>query len=144
MDLIKPDKRDYELSFLVVDKGSETAVGETLNRHGAEVFYQSPVTQIQLAYPVKKNKQAYFGFLQFRSLPEAIEKVAKTLQLDKTVLRFLVITPPIRKREERALKSRSGFRQQRERAPEAVSPSVSSNRALTNEALEEKLEEILK
>ncbi|MEK9170512.1 MAG: 30S ribosomal protein S6 [Patescibacteria group bacterium] len=140
------EKKSYELSFLVVNKGDENVVESVISRHGAEVTDHGMVSEVRLSYPIKKNKIAHFGFLYFLSSPEEVEKISHDLKLNPVILRILVITPPIAKSGGRRMRrveneEKKVVVEKMERAP---LPSVAPKGVLTNEDLEEKLEEILK
>jgi ribosomal protein S6 len=137
MDELK-EKRNYELSFLVKERGDESNIETLLNQYGAEMLNKSPIKEVKLSYPIKKFKAAHFGYFQFKILPEAIEKISHSLKLNSAVLRMLIISPPIEK-EMQKIKKTEAFKK-----PEIPQTSYSGKGMLTNEALEEKLEEILK
>jgi len=142
MDQANADKREYELSFLLKTKDAETAIETLLQQYSAEVFFKGPVVETRLSYPIKKQSQAHFGYMHFRALPEIAEKLMQSLKLNASVLRVLLITPPI-KRAEKVVRD-SEERQVKAKPAAEVVFAVPKNGALTNEALEEKLEEILK
>lgn len=122
------DTKDYEIAFMLASAEAAKELGDVLTRHGAEVFHQSPLTELNLAYPIKKHASAQFGFCYFKSDPEAIVKIKGALNLNPNVLRSMIITPPV-KLAGLVPQSRP------ERKP---TPMVS------NEMLEGKLEEMLK
>ena len=130
------DKKEYELAFLVKGANDNSEVEKLLNQFGAEISYQSPLTDVSLSYPIKKYNQAYFGFAQFRALPEKAEKIMPAMKLPAFILRALLVASPspVKKAERfpKTAESKKPF------------PAVSASNVLTNEALEEKLEEILK
>lgn len=138
MDL-NEEKRTYEVSFLVSKTGSEAALASVLKQYNAQVLYKSQLTETRFAYPIKKYKQGYFGFVNFSTEPENIDKIVQSLKLNPDFLRVLAITPPIGGRTERT--------ERRERSkvekPETVAAPVQKG-TLSNEALEQRLEEILK
>ncbi len=140
------DTKEYEISFVVANQEAGDDIKTILNQYGGEVFYSSPVAEIRLAYPIKKTSHAYFGFLHFRSSPEVVEKVTQSLKLKPAVLRTLLVTPPISKGGKPQRSPRKEMKDQKIGAGAdlaTVAPSKSGG-VLTNEALEEKLEEILK
>ncbi len=141
MNQANADKREYELSFLLKSKDAEASLETLLKQYEAEISFKGPVIETRLAYPIKKQSQAYFGYMHFQVLPENAEKIMHSLKLNAAVLRALLVTPPI-KRAEKA--PRSSEDRQLKAKPAEVAPVVPKNGALTNEALEEKLEEILK
>lgn len=144
MNQLNSDKREYELSFLLKERGTEAAIETLVVQYGGEAYFKGPIMETRLAYPIKKQTQAYFGYLHFKGLPDAVEKLLQSLRLNQAVLRVLLVTPPIMKSEKSA-RDESAPRTAKITAAEAAAP-VSSPKTgmLTNEALEEKLEEILK
>lgn len=121
------NKKDYEIAFVLISQEAAKEVVDILSQHQAEVFYQSPLVDLKLAYPIKKHVSAQFGFFQFRAGADVIEKIKNVLALNPNVLRSLIITPPGK------LVSNAQPRQERKPAP-----------ILSNEALEQTIEEILK
>lgn len=127
------NKKEYEISFLLTSPEAEKELAGILQKHGADVFYQKPAAELPLAYKIKKHISAYFGFYHFRAMPEAIKPLKEELNLATPVLRFLIITPPVKLATEARPPSRFERGERKETAP-----------ILSNEALSEKLEEILK
>lgn len=151
-------KKDYELSFLLKAPEAETEIADVLSRHQLEVFEKSPISEIKLAYPIKKQNSAYFGFCYFRGQPENAPKVSESLLLKSSVLRYLLITPPVKSKTDIRSKGRflgSGVGSPAVKLPKEMSgpkgPATAEadikpprQEILSNELLEEKLEEILK
>lgn len=140
------DKKDYEISFLVKNPDGVRSIELALKQIEGEVIYQSPVAETRLAYPIKKERLGYFGFWHFRALPENAEKLQNILKLEPSVLRILIVTPPIKKMERmrRPVAVSGESRPAVESKPVEESLASRPSGALTNEALEAKLEEILK
>lgn len=135
------DKKEYEIAFLLKNRDTEGVVENLIKQHGGSVVFKGPVAETHLAYPIKKLQQAQFGYMYFAAMPEQVEKIMHDANLSQEILRVLIITPPIGKgpaslRNNR--KERTG-----KKAEEVASPVVTGG-ILTNEALEEKLSEILK
>ena len=124
------NKKEYEIAYLLTSPEAEQEVLALLKQNGAEISHQKAAASIPLAYQIKKHATAFFGFAYFFADPSAIKPVTDALKLQKGVLRSLVITPPVRV----AAPTVPGTG----RPEKKVSPNIS------NEALEEKLEEILK
>ena len=124
----------YELAFLLKDPAAEKVVLDLLAQHKASVTNQSQVNSIKLAYPIKKHVSAYFGYVNFEADPADIKELSGILRLNPEVLRFLVIASPVLKKEE-------GEKAEGKKSAKAEAAGKS---VLTNEALEEQLEEILK
>ncbi len=134
------DKKEYELSFVLADETGVSEVDQVLARYGAEVSFRSPVTLIRLAYPIKKHESAYFGFVYFTVLPDAPAKIRGSLALAPKVLRSIMITPPMRQPVREPREAR-GIKREEAVIP---APAPKPETAVSNEALEKKLEEILK
>jgi ribosomal protein S6 len=130
--------KSYEISFLLKSEEDAALVVKELSDHGAEVISEGSLDHIRLAYTIKKENSAYFGYIHFKASPEEIEGITETLKLEPRVVRFLIITPPL----ERIVVRRTDFSRPAERAPEAA--AVPKTEPLSNAELEEKLEEILK
>ena len=135
------DKKEYEIAFLLKNRDTEGVVETLVKQHGGSVVFKGPVTETHLAYPIKKLQQAQFGYMYFSAMPEQVEKIMHDANLNQAILRVLIITPPIGK-------GRASLRNNRKertgkKAEEIAAPAVTGG-ILTNEALEEKLSEILK
>jgi ribosomal protein S6 len=131
------DKREYEISFLLAAE-NESEIFDILNKYRAEIIHRSPISSIKLAYPIKKQNSAFFGFCQFNAVPEEVEKISAALKLKASILRFLMIKNPV----VQNLSSQTVFKKPIELSKlEIEGPS---SKTLSNELLEKKLEEILK
>ncbi len=136
------DKKQYEVSFLLKEEGGLGSVVKFINASGGEIELESPVAKIALAYPIKKETQAYFGYIHFSALPGEIKNLEHEMETNLGVLRHLIITPPFKKapprqRPEGALKAPV-----KQTIPRPTTEIKSET--LTNEDLEKKIEEILK
>jgi len=126
----------YELAVLLNVPEAEAEVMAYLIKMGAREMQKNPAHQITLAYIIKKHQSAYFLACRFFADPEIIKRISDDLLLHPKIIRFLIVSPPPVTLVERAPRiPRSG----------EVKPAISPHPVtLTNEALEEKLEEILK
>ncbi|MDD5547859.1 MAG: 30S ribosomal protein S6 [Candidatus Pacebacteria bacterium] len=130
------DQKLYEVAFLLTDPAEEKEIANLLGKYKATIVFRSPVTDLKLAYPIKKHTAAYFGYIQFELKAEDVLLINQTLKLNNKVLRFLIVTSVI-------LNKTSEKREEPRRRVKTTEES-SSKPVLTNEALSEKLEEILK
>lgn len=134
------DKKEYELAFLIKEEGELPAVLDSIKRHGAEISLEGPLKNLSLAYKIKKQTSAIFGYCHFQLEPENLSALDHDLRMNSPIIRFLVITPPFSK--AKSSPSRISARSR-------ISPSKSedvpakSTLPLSNEALEKKIEEIL-
>lgn len=136
------EKKEYELSFLLKIHSPEEVVFSLVKKIALEMGGSQPGRQINLAYPIKKEMSAIFGVYDFTANPSDIAKLKSQLSSAPEILRFLLVTPPVR--------VGGGFsRPQIKPVPKAPEEKADVNikigpETLTNEALEQKLEEILK
>ena len=131
------EKKEYELAYLVQNTEAESAVLDVATKHGGEIITHSPARFLALSYPVKKHTSGYFGVLKAKIAPEEVREISETLKLNPSVLRFMILVPARKKPEVERVKPTNLEK------PRPTTPPPAAN-VLTNEALEEKLEEILK
>lgn len=124
-------RRAYEISYLLKVEEDVGVIVNLLSQLGAEIINEGTVSEIRLAYTIKKETKAYFGYLHFNLDAELITKLRDELHLESKVLRFLIVTPPFVKTQTR-----------RESLIDRPKPAVEQRVELSNDALEEKLEEI--
>ena len=143
-------KRKYELAF-VLKTEDISVVAKLLANGGFAVLTENPLEKIQLAYPIKKEDYAFFGYCHFEGDPAAIKNLRADLRLSPEVLRYLLITPPF-------IKKPAWRKSEPDKSPEETKFNLPADKQarfadrqsqlaepiLTNEALEKKIEEILK
>lgn len=136
---MEDDKREYEISFLLSGPEAKSEVLNLLNQIKAELTAEEEPRLINLAYPIKKQLSAHFGFYQFRANPADLKSLKDALAINAKVLRFLVVSDPIKK-QSAVPKERP-----RPEIPSKPAPieSMPTPKVLSNEALEKTLEEIL-
>lgn len=133
------NKKDYEISFLCKEEGGPDELRKFIIRSGGEVLLEGPVERIALAYKIKKEAAAYFGYFHFSMEPAAVKAMESDLNTSAFVLRYLIITPPFVKP-----KPRGTGRPKAQGAPvQAAEKKPVEGLPLSNEALEKKIEEIL-
>ncbi|HTY40112.1 MAG TPA: 30S ribosomal protein S6 [Candidatus Paceibacterota bacterium] len=146
------DQKDYEISFLGRDEKAAEALLKALKQHEAEILMEGPVEKIALEYKIEHLSSAYFGYIHFRIAPAAAKALEHDLATESQIIRFLIITPPFQKQKPR-WEGRVGMRTRDEapavdgaEAPAVAHPADAKPEALplTNEALEKRIEEILK
>lgn len=126
--------KTYEISFLTDDTSQADKILDILNQFNAEIILEKKPEKINLAYPIKHQNQAFFGFFDFKVCPENIVKIDKILRQNKYLLRFMIIADPVIKNNKEDENKRSKFYSSKTKVPPI---------SLTNEALEKKIEEIL-
>jgi len=134
--MTEPDsKKEYELSYLAKTEEAPKDIADVLKSNGAEISNDSPAIKINLAYKIKKELSAYFGYMHFVAAPGSVKSIQDTLKMRPDVLRTLIITPPF-------LKNKPRMATPRPRILRPI-PVEKPTAPLSNEALEKKIEEIL-
>ena len=130
----------YELTFHtpLEDTASIRAI---IAKHGRVVSERAPV-KVKLGYPIKRQSFAFLGVTAFEAEPEAIAALSEELNLADSVLRFQIsrVAAKAAAPQERPAVA-DGNQPSAPRPPARIKPFDST---LSNEALEKKIEEILK
>lgn len=149
------DKKEYEITFIAAAEDGAVEVEKELAALGCALTGKGPLAALKLAYPVKKHTTGHFGYLWFSAMAEDVKKLHDAIAIKPGILRFLIVTPPVKVtvRENRAPRER-GMQPKpavsevpKEALVSEARPQAASMRApeaLSNELLEKKLEEILK
>ncbi len=159
------DKKVYEITFVLSSRLIDAELKELLEKIkqgleglGAKILKQSEFNKINLAYPIKKETQAYFGYFWFELEPEKISEIKDVFLFEKNILRYLIVTPPP-KHQQKTVKPKAQLRilsKEQISALEEFVPltaetteidTAQESKELTEaeeEKLEEKLEEIQK
>jgi|SRR3989344_1295395 len=132
---------DYEITFLLTEEDL-SPIKKIFEKNGIIITDEKALQKIQLSYPIKKQSQCYMGCLKFKAEPGVLPTVLSDLKLEKNVLRHLVHDVII-KDEERQIDVRMGVEKKKIKRP-VKEIQKSYETVLTNEALQEKIEEILK
>ncbi|MDP2630468.1 MAG: 30S ribosomal protein S6, partial [Candidatus Uhrbacteria bacterium] len=89
--------KNYELAFhLTPDLGEEEVRKETgeieniVKKIGGSVVFLKEPSRTHLSYPIKHKGYAYFGFVDFSTLPDSIEKLHAEMKVHTPVLRYLL------------------------------------------------------
>jgi len=95
----------YRLVFLIsskleLKKAKEVTIEiqNLITKRKGEIKTTKEITKIILAYEIKKESSAYLGNIQFNYFSEKILDLEETLKKDSSVLRFLIIAVPKKKR----------------------------------------------
>ncbi|MEK7197871.1 MAG: 30S ribosomal protein S6 [Patescibacteria group bacterium] len=88
----------YEMAYLLSPEVSEenldletTELQKIIRESGGEVTESLNPKKRWLSYEVKKQRQAYFGFILFKIQSEGIGKIKSVLSLHKKIMRFLIV-----------------------------------------------------
>lgn len=97
------NKKEYEMSYLLTpdipeDKiDSEVAeLKNIITENDGDTVQVNPPEKKRLAYPVKKQNQAYFGVVYFNTNKDGLDKIKKALAFYKKILRFLILSKIIK------------------------------------------------
>jgi ribosomal protein S6 len=145
------DKKHYEMGFLLKAEDKKGEIAKILKTKNAEITEESPVSGIKLAYPIKKENFAYFGFVRFLAEPSALKELDYEARNNPDLLRHIITVYPAEKitkaRRERRPFSREEKTSREPQAQRTAAPVAPRKprkpESLTNEDLEKRLEEIL-
>lgn len=145
------DSKKYEFAYIlspkVADEEALTWSGKLaklIEDAEAIVSHQEVPQKRRLAYPIKKEKNGFFGWVTFSANPEKISAIEKKIKNEEYVLRHLIVEAvEVPLREPRPFIPRSGT--SRPTKIPAVQPADSGKEEekLDLEELDKKLEEIL-
>ena len=126
--------KTYEISFLLEDESGADFIYENLNKYKAQILEHKDPLKINLAYTVKKQKTAFFGYVDFEMDPNDLLNFEKEIKQKNKILRFMIISKsPIKKGTAPLSKK-----------PETIlEKSKTEETFLTNEDLSKKIEEML-
>lgn len=128
----------YEIAFYTKEENSAPVKAAVAAHHG-EVVGEKPFEKVRFEFKIEKESFAFMGTLRVTLAPEEVAPLSRALSLSPEVFRFLLTkyAPPKEGREE----ERKPLVGRRPSLPR-LSPQEPS--VLTNEAIEKKIEEILK
>jgi small subunit ribosomal protein S6 len=88
----------YEVMFILkpdLDKaGQDKILGhiqELVAKHKGTINETKEMGKNRLAYPLKKNKEGVYYLINFSITPDAIDSIKKSLVLNESMLRLMVI-----------------------------------------------------
>ena len=137
-------KKLYDVSFLAKNEGEAALVVSHLKRFGGEIVEEASPKKLNLAYPIKSEKSAFFSSIKCKLDADSVASVRDAAKLDKDILRIFITEPNIIGEKSES----QSFRRVSEKS-ERSDTEISSKRdtrddgIVSNELLEEKLEEIL-
>ncbi len=109
------DKKKYEFGYLISYKLTEeeasseiSNISKFIKQSGGEIVLEGATTKRRLAYPIKKESEAYFGWLEFLIAPDKIEVLKDYFRLSPNILRFLILSKGEEKAKSRKPKDEKG------------------------------------
>lgn len=135
------NEKIYEINFLL-DQENDSVLKGIFSKHGLRILSEKPLQKIRLAYQVKKKNDAFLGSLQFALTPLNLEAMESDLRLQKDLLRYMISNVIIR--DVKGGMRSQNFSKEKFYPKEGKDVKKTYKPALTNEALEKKIEEILK
>lgn len=153
---VDSDAKNYEVSYLLSPTLTEAEVltyteklSGLIEELGGTIRRAEQPRKQKLAYEIKKQGNAHFGWTTFRLQPERVAEFEKRFKAQGAALRFLILEEEIEKRKPfiRSVGARTAVgspakslgREMREPAR----PAATEDKRLDLEALDKKLEEIL-
>ncbi len=148
------DPKNYEVAYLLSPSlseeealGSAGKISSAIQEINGLIRRAEKPKKRQLAYAIKKERQAYFGWTNFSALPSAIEKLRKMLKEESALLRHLLVEAEIdtssHTRRLYAPRPSSPMKQKLNVIENIPRASEDTEKHLDLEALDKKLEEIL-
>jgi ribosomal protein S6 len=149
------NKQTYELAFHISSALDEAGVQKarqdlehSITSRGGVILYSKDPEKIRLAYPIKHQLNAFFGFFNF-NLEEldSVNKIRDDLRLNHDVLRFIIL-----KQEEEAKISKedvirrlAASEKRKMRAVKQAAEKVGQKEGLKldEKQIDDKLEEII-
>ena len=143
IEVLNDSKSVYELVFLLREENNSTA-RQILEKNGAEIISEKPFQKVRLAYLVKKQQYAFWSGFVLRVLPERVSAINHDFKMNESFLRHALGRVIIKQGETH--KEGLDVKQTVEKRRPLFSkePVRQSETVLTNEALEKKIEEILR
>lgn len=142
--MIDRENKKYEIGFLAKNEVFKDELLKLLIGFGAVITDNGNISRIRLAYPIKKETLAFFGYIHFSGQPDIVKKISDNLRLNLEILRHMIIAAPAVQQSIKFIprKPRRAVPFGKPAEIEVKKPKI--RQALSNEALEKKLEEILK
>lgn len=152
------DKKMYEIAYFLSSSIAEDNVPEhvqkvrdLLSKYDCEITKEELPKIRPLAYPIKREKTGYFGYLQFKAGPDKIKEINSALALTDFLLRHLVtaISEKQTKLAEKEFivgRQKPPFASQKQESifkKENTASQIDQNKVALAE-LDQKLDEILK
>ena len=145
---MEQEPKNYEIAYLLSPSIPEEEVLAHAQKVSALIedqkgiikHVQEPKKQ-RLSYAINKERNAYFGWTTFRSLPDGIAGMEKRLKAETITLRYLIVEEETRLKAPvfRTPTAKPGM----QKSPAIPREAEKTEEKLDLEALDKKLEEIL-
>lgn len=132
----------YEIGFVSSAEEGKTQIEKTIKDLQGEIVKEGENLRLKLMYPINKQTNGFFCYIQFMLGPENIDILKKTLKLNPLILRFLVIAS-IKGKQKEAIQLEKEVKRERIVSTPVELPSRKPMGNMSNEELEKKIEEIL-
>jgi len=133
-----PDLTDEEVASSLAD------LGKIITKLKGNIVKTKDPLKIDLAYPIKHKKQAFFGSINLQGSPELPEELQEELKLNDNVLRFVilkeeeegrrVLTTMVGPKGQKKIKGQGAPHTNKKREQEPVKP----------EEIEKQIDEVIK
>jgi small subunit ribosomal protein S6 len=91
-------KRDYELTFVVRPQTEDDGLKNVIERvRGWISADQGQVVKVdqwgrrRLAYPINKQREGFYVFMQVQLEPASVKGIERNLELSEDILRYLIV-----------------------------------------------------
>lgn len=135
--------KEYEISYLLTPDIPENKIDSEviefkniITENGGDIVQMNPPEKKRLAYPIRKQNQAYFGIVYFNIDKDGLDKIKKTLALYKKILRFLILS--------KVIKSHPADDHPKDEKPSPITGEPLVKAPAPTQSFDQKLESILK
>lgn len=148
------DKQNYELAYHIssnlddagVQRARQDVENVVVSHKGTIVFSKDP-EKIRLAYPIKHQSYAYFGYFNFNiESGDSISEIKNDLNLSSDILRILVLkihSDSKTTKEDVVRKLAMAEKRRARMTKQAEKPIKEDDSKISEKEIEEKLEEII-
>jgi small subunit ribosomal protein S6 len=85
MFILKPSLNEEELTKM------KTSILEEIKQNQGKVESSQNLGKRRLAFPIKKQKEGYYFFMNFEANPTLVKALRSSYRLNETVLRLLIL-----------------------------------------------------
>lgn len=98
--------KEYEMPYFltadIAESGVDNAVNELkllIAENGGENVAPEAPKKRWLAYKINKQNESYFGVIYFSINTEGLEKIKKSLMLNKKILRYMILNKLLKSKQ---------------------------------------------